>query len=107
MARQRTTTATRHITRVVVAVVLVCVLACAVWFMWGATQEQTREQGALSVRNAVMTSATQCAAVEGAYPSSLSYLEEHYGLVVNHDDYVVTYEVFATNVAPSVVVMPR
>ena len=49
----------------------------------------------------------QCAAVEGAYPASLKYLEEHYGLIVNHSDYAVTYEAFASNVPPSVVVVPR
>ena len=56
---------------------------------------------------AVLDAAMQCAAVEGAYPARLSYLEEHYGLIVNHQDYAVTYEAFASNVPPSVVVVPR
>ena len=30
-----------------------------------------------------------------------------YGLRVNRDDYVITYEVFAENIMPSVVVVPR
>lgn len=55
----------------------------------------------------VRKAAMQCAAVEGAYPARLSYLEEHYGLIVNHQDYAVTYEAFASNVPPSVVVVPR
>ena len=33
--------------------------------------------------------------------------EEHYGVVVNDDDYVVSYESFADNVMPTVVVTPR
>ncbi len=49
----------------------------------------------------------QCAAIEGSFPTSLAYLEDNYDLRVNHDDYVVIYEVLASNTAPSVVVMPR
>ena len=44
---------------------------------------------------------------KGAFPASLSYLQEHYGLVVNERDYLITYECYADNVAPSVVVVPK
>jgi len=43
----------------------------------------SRKQAAVSVREAVITASVQCAAVEGSYPSSLSHLESHYGLVIN------------------------
>ena len=66
-----------------------------------------REQGAASERDAVLRAAAQCCAVEGSYPHTLRHLEEHYGLTVNHDDYAITYEAYASNVAPSVVVVPR
>lgn len=66
-----------------------------------------REQGAASVRDAVLRAAAQCCAVEGSYPHTLRHLEQHYGLTVNHDDYVVIYEAYASNVTPSVVVTPR
>lgn len=36
-----------------------------------------------------------------------SYLEEHYGLVINHRDYIVAYEVFAENQPPVVQVLVR
>ena len=45
--------------------------------------------------------------VEGAYPESLSYLKEHYGLTVNEKDYIITYEVFASNQMPDVQVLVR
>ena len=90
-------------TRRVVAVIAAVVLAVLLWFAWDMTSAQTEAQSAASVLDAAM----QCAAVEGAYPARLSYLEEHYGLIVNHQDYAVTYEAFASNVPPSVVVVPR
>lgn len=93
--------------RRIVLVLAACALAAALWLAWDAAGTQTEAQSALSVRNAVLDAAMQCAAVEGAYPSSLKYLEEHYGLVVNYNDYAVTYEAFASNVPPSVVVVSR
>ena len=83
------------------ALAVVCVL---VYVLAGA---HVREQGAVSLRESILSSAKQCCAIEGSYPASLAYLEQNYGLVVNHDDYLVTYEAFADNVLPSVVVVPR
>lgn len=67
----------------------------------------SRKQATVSVRESVVTAAMQCAAVEGSYPSSLSHLEQHYGLVINHDDYIVNYEWLADNIPPSVTVIAR
>jgi len=85
----------------VVVVVIVLMLALS------ASRSVAREQATTSVRNAVVAAAVQCCAVEGSYPPSLAHLEETYGLVINHDDYVVNYEWLGDNVAPSVVVRPR
>ncbi len=85
-----------------VAAVAAIVAACV-----RAVTDMTREQGSASLRAAVLDAAMQCCAIEGSYPSSLAYLEEHYGLVVNRDDYAVTYESYAANVPPSVRVVPR
>lgn len=83
------------------------VVALALWFAVGFAGAQTRDQGAVSLRDSVMETAMQCFAIEGVYPPSLAYMEEHYGLTVNHDSYVVTYESFAPNVMPSVAVTVR
>lgn len=66
-----------------------------------------RQEGCDAVERAVLRSAGQCYAVEGVYPPELSYLEEHYGLTVNHNTYVVTYEAFSSNLPPVVRVLRR
>ena len=66
-----------------------------------------REGGRAAIRQAVLRSAVECYTVEGAYPESLSYLKEHYGLTVNEKDYIITYEVFASNQMPDVQVLVR
>ena len=66
-----------------------------------------REQGALALRDSILNSAKQCCAIEGSYPKTLEHLEKGYGLTIDRDDYVVSYEYLAGNIVPSVVVTPR
>ena len=84
---------------------LIAILLATVAFL-GARQA-VREQSALSMRTAILESAKQCCAVEGVYPQSIDYLVDHYGLVINDRDYLITYECYADNVVPSVAVVPR
>lgn len=85
----------------VVSIILIGILA------FNAIFANAKEQGAASIRTTILNSALQCAAIEGSFPTNLAYLEENYDLRVNHDDYVVIYEVLASNALPSVVVVPR
>lgn len=65
------------------------------------------DEGAAAIRTAVQRGALQCYVVEGVYPPSLSYLEENYGLQVNTEDYYVTYDAFASNLPPTVIVTAK
>ena len=89
------------------AAVIVVVLVIVILLVVNAAQASMREQSELSVRNAIVDAAKQCCAVEGSYPSSIEHLEEHYGLTINRNDYVISYEWLADNIPPSVVVTAR
>ena len=93
--------------RRVIAVAVVVALAVALVFVYVGAQDSMREQATMSVRESVISAAKQCCAVEGSYPSSITHLEERYGLTINRDEYVVSYEWFADNVLPTVVVTAR
>lgn len=93
----------KRLAALVIVAALAIVVACALII----AQASAREQATISVRESVLNTAKQCCAVEGSYPSTLEYLEENYGLTINHNDYVVSYEWFADNVLPSVVVTAR
>lgn len=93
----------RALTLAACAVVAAAAIAVGVFF----ARRDARVQGAAALRESILNAAKQCAAIEGSYPSDLQRLEDSYGLAINHDDYVVTYECFADNIAPSVVVSPR
>lgn len=66
---------------------------------------ETRRQD--SIRGAVLRAASQCYAVEGVYPDSLNYLEDTYGLLINHNKYIVSYDCYASNRPPKVQVLKR
>lgn len=60
-----------------------------------------------TIENAVAQSSVFCYGVEGAYPESIDYLKENYGLNYNEDKYIVEYEIFARNVRPQIRVMRK
>ena len=64
-----------------------------------------RSEGADQLEEAVRRSAVACYAAEGIYPPSLDYLEQHYGVQVDHERYTVIYDVFAANLMPDVTVL--
>ena len=57
------------------------------------------------VRNAVKNAALTCYAVEGAYPESLQYMRDNYGLAYDESRYLVTYDAFASNLLPDIFVV--
>ncbi len=60
-----------------------------------------------ALEEAILRSAVHCYSIEGAYPANVAYLEEHYSLSINWDDYIVHYELFASNIAPDITVITK
>ena len=71
------------------------------------SRQHLRDESAAALKAAVMRSARQCYVVEGVYPPDLEYLEEHYGLQVNHAAFFISYDAFASNLPPDVRVSPK
>ena len=83
--------------------ILAAVIACAVTFdVTFYTDEEEMQAEARSIEDAVKERALQCYVIEDAYPESLSYLEKHYGLAVNKEDYKIIYTPFAENMPPQI-----
>jgi hypothetical protein len=60
-----------------------------------------------AVRETVRERALQCYVIENAYPESLDYLKENYGLTVNEEDYLIVYDLYAENQPPQIKVIYR
>ena len=68
---------------------------------------ESQEQEQIALQNAITRSMVHCYAVEGRYPESLSYLEEHYGIQIDADRYAVFYDIFAENLMPDITVLEQ
>lgn len=87
------------------ALVFLC-LMCFLFYGMSSVSSATQKEEERSLKQAVIKSAVHCYAVEGSYPASLAYLEDHYGITYDHDKYLVTYEVVGSNLMPDVNVIP-
>lgn len=65
----------------------------------------SNEESYLILKDAINRSAVQCYAIEGYFPPNIDYLEKNYGLVVDYDKYIVSYNVFASNIMPDIEVI--
>lgn len=97
----------RHAIAIASAVV-VCVLMVLAIGLFSASQQHADTANARQqIKQAVLDSASQCYAIEGSYPSDTAYLEEHYGLQINHDRFIVSYQTIGGNTVPNVEVLVR
>ncbi|MBQ9247612.1 MAG: hypothetical protein IJ171_03385 [Ruminococcus sp.] len=55
--------------------------------------------------DAVNKDIIHCYAIEGYYPPSLAYIEEHYGLTYDKSKYLVDYVPVGDNIMPSVTIV--
>ena len=55
--------------------------------------------------DAVAKDVIHCYAVEGYYPPSLKYIEDHYGLTYDSSRYMIDYVPIGDNIMPSVTIL--
>jgi hypothetical protein len=91
--------------KVLAAVIVAAVLTFAiVWGTGGLTTTVTDKQ-AQFVADSVRRSSVQCYAIEGRFPPTIDgidYLEQNYGLIIDHKRYVVYYESMGDNLMPQI-----
>ena len=75
---------------------------------WSSTMSsKASAEQASTLENAIRKAAISCYAIEGRYPESLQYIKDNYQVLINEDDFIINYEVFASNIMPSVEVRVR
>ena len=65
-----------------------------------------KSEGSDTLIKAIRQASVQCYAIEGRYPPSVEYLEEHYGIQIDRERYNVFYSGFASNIMPDITVIP-
>lgn len=91
--------------RTLAALTVLTVLIFSVAALGRQVNKDLQNQAAGALRQAVLDAVVQCYAVEGKYPENLATLEAEYGLQINHERFIVTYDVFASNQLPDVSVL--
>lgn len=88
---------------------LLVILAAAVCFLLAVSRLESRRemQGKQQLEEVLRRTAVSCYASEGFYPPSVAYMQEHYGLQFEEEDYVIRYERFASNLMPDITVLER
>lgn len=84
-------------------------VAVVALFGWGlrSIERTTDAERRQSAEKAITRATVQCYAIEGQYPPNLEYLEEHYGLSVDRDLYIVQYTPIGGNIMPDILVMDK
>lgn len=84
--------------------ILLTVAAC---FLAAVSQLETRHQalGKQQLEQTLRRTAVSCYAAEGFYPPSVEYMQRHYGLQFEEENYVIRYERFASNLMPDITVL--
>ncbi|WP_051209519.1 hypothetical protein [Butyrivibrio sp. WCD3002] len=59
----------------------------------------------VSLSEAINRDIIQCYCLEGIYPPSLDYLEQHYGLLYDKELFFVDYRPIASNIYPDVTII--
>ena len=79
----------------------------AVWMVSGVREaaEVSDREGLRMAEEAINRAVVSCYALEGVYPANYEDLKAKSGLVIDEEKYKVFYEIFASNIMPSVTVI--
>ncbi|MBR5230124.1 MAG: hypothetical protein IKW01_04625 [Firmicutes bacterium] len=85
------------------------ILAALLFFMTAVSNldDGRQEQAVANLEEAVRRASVACYAAEGIYPPDLEYLEEHYGIQINKEKYVVHYMISGSNFMPDITVIKK
>lgn len=87
-------------------VMAVAILLCFMSGLSNLTQGHADEDKQ-RLEDVLRRAAVACYAAEGMYPPDLEYLEDHYGIQIDHRRYVVDYIPIAENLMPDITVLEK
>ena len=77
------------------------------YFAFAGIETGRKEEGRQQLERALRRTAVACFAMEGFYPPDVSYMQQHYGLQYDEENYIVCYEYIASNLMPDITVLER
>ena len=88
---------------------IVCFIVIVALFIAGTSlvSDKTDNQEIQTLEQAVHRGIVHCYSIEGAYPESLQYLQDNYGLTYDDEKFFVDYQVLGSNIIPDVTIIDR
>ena len=86
-----------------ISVTMVVIFATSVSVLDGDRQKEGKQQ----LEEVLRKTAVACYASEGFYPPDLEYMRQNYGLRYDEAQYVIYYNIFASNLMPDITVLDK
>lgn len=87
-------------------ILMLAAIACLLGAL-GNVESGEEEEKQKQVEDTIKKAVVNCYAMEGVYPATLRYVENYYGLQIDHERYDVFYDIFADNIMPEITVVPK
>lgn len=84
------------------AILLLVGLPLCFYLLTGAVGGRAGRESLVLAEESVRRAAIQCYALEGAYPQTVDYLEDHYGVAVDPDRFRIDYFYIGSNLMPDI-----
>ena len=83
--------------------------AVAVWMVRGVQEaaQVSQQEGLRMAQEAVERAVVSCYSLNGVYPATYQELKAKSGLAIDEEKYIVFYDIFASNIRPTVTVVER
>lgn len=93
--------------RSIIYAVLIIIFLHILFFAINWDKDYIDNQEISLIEQSIKKAVINCYAIEGVYPQDIEYIEKNYGVSINHDKYVVDYQIFAPNILPDIEVVPK
>lgn len=88
-------------------ILLVTVILIVTVYAFNSTSSYSSKEDLQRISETISQLSLKCYSIEGKYPKDVNYLKEHYGLLLNDDEYQVIYYYEGENLEPQIEVFKK
>lgn len=88
-------------------ILLVIVILIGTVYAFNSTSSYSSKEDLQRISETISQLSLKCYSIEGKYPKDINYLKEHYGLLLNDEEYQVIYYYEGENLEPQVEVFKK
>ena len=90
-----------------IAIIIIALFVLIVIWVSSAMSKTSVIEQKRALESAILRDVVHCYAIEGAYPESLDYIKDNYGLTYNEELFFVDYTPIASNIMPDITIIEK